>query len=129
MAGYKNFQVNRNKVTKSYIAGKQGNNKNKTTDNLTKSQKLMQGVGKWASFWRKRPDIFMEDVYGVKLKNFQKFLLCLMMRDVYFMFLASRRARKNVVNSALLYSQMYFISWYKDNCCCWSKVSVNENCY
>lgn len=90
MGGYKNFQVNRNKATKSYIADMQGNNRNKTTDNLTKSQKLMRGVGKWAAFWRKRPDRFVEDVYGIKLKKFQKFLLCLMMRDVYFMFLASR---------------------------------------
>ena len=90
MAGYKNFQVNRNKATKSYVAEMQGNNKNKTTDNLTKSQKLMNGVGKWTSFWRKRPDRFVEDLYGLKLKRFQKVLLCLMMRDVYFMFLASR---------------------------------------
>ena len=103
MGGYKNFQVNRNKVTKSYIAEKQGNNKNKTTENLTKSQKLMQGVGKWAAFWRKRPDRFVEDVYGVKLKNFQKFLLCLMMRDVYFMFLASRGlGEKNIMTGGIL---------------------------
>lgn len=112
MGGYKNFQVNRNKITKSYIAGTQGNNKNKTTDNLTKSQKLMRGVGKWTAFWRKRPDRFMEDVYGIKLKQFQKFLLCLMMRDVYFMFLASRRARKDMVDCSILYCSLYFISGY-----------------
>ena len=81
MGGYKNFQMNRNKVTKSYIADKQGNNKNRTTDNLTKSQKLMQGVGKWASFWRKRPDRFVEEVYGLKLKNFQKFLKNLLQKS------------------------------------------------
>lgn len=90
MSHYNNFQVNRNKYTKTYIAGAQGNNRNKTTENLTKSQRLMRGVGEWASYWRKRPDIFVEDVYGIKLKNFQKLLLCLMMRDVYSMFLASR---------------------------------------
>lgn len=91
MGGYKNFQVNRNKVTKSYVASAQGNNKNRVVDNLTKSEKLMRGVGKWTAYWRKRPDIFVESVYGLKLKKFQKVLLCLMMRDTYFMFLASRR--------------------------------------
>lgn len=90
MGGYKNFQVNRNKATKSYISNMQGYNRNKTTENLTKSQKLMRGVGQWTAFWRRRPDRFVEEVYGIRLKKFQKFLLCLMMRDVYFMFLASR---------------------------------------
>lgn len=90
MGGYKNFQVNRNKATKSYISDMQGYNRNKTTENLTKSQKLMRGVGQWTAFWRRRPDRFVEEVYGIRLKKFQKFLLCLMMRDVYFMFLASR---------------------------------------
>ena len=99
MGGYKNFQVNRNKVTKSYVASAQGNNKNKTVDNLTKSEKLMRGVGKWASFWRKRPDIFVETVYGLKLKKFQKVLLCLMMRDTYFMFLASRGLGKTYLTA------------------------------
>ena len=127
MGGYKNFQVARNRVTKSYISGTQGNNKNKTTDNLTKSQKLMQGVGKWTAFWRKRPDIFMEDIYGIKLKTFQKFLLCLMMRDVYFMFLASRRVRQDVVNGSLLHCPLYIISGDKDYCCGGTKVAVNED--
>ncbi len=70
---------------------------------MTKSEKLMMGVGIWASYWRKRPDRFVEEIYGIKLKDFQKFLLCLMMRDVYSMFLASRGLRENVAYCTLLY--------------------------
>jgi hypothetical protein len=84
------WRIDRDKFTKTYIADAQGDNFNKTTENMTKSEKLMNGVGVWTAYWRKRPDRFAEDVYGIRLKNFQKFLLCLMMRDVYTMFLASR---------------------------------------
>ena len=93
------WRIDRDKFTKTYIADAQGNNFNKTTENMTKSEKLMNGVGVWTAYWRKRPDKFAEDVYGIKLKNFQKFLLCLMMRDVYTMFLASRGLGKTFLTA------------------------------
>ena len=93
------WRIDRDKFTKTYIAEAQGNNFNKTTENMTKSEKLMNGVGVWTAYWRKRPDKFAEDVYGIKLKNFQKFLLCLMMRDVYTMFLASRGLGKTFLTA------------------------------
>ena len=93
------WRIDRDKFTKTYIADAQGNNFNKTTENMTKSEKLMNGVGVWTAYWRKRPDRFAEDVYGIRLKNFQKFLLCLMMRDVYTMFLASRGLGKTFLTA------------------------------
>lgn len=59
----------------------------------------MYGVGVWTSYWRKRPDKFVEDVYGIKLKDFQKILLCLMMRNVYTMLLASRGLGKTFLTA------------------------------
>lgn len=97
------YQPDRNKYTKSYLATAQGNNFNRSAENMTKSEQLMGGVKLWTSYWRKRPDKFAEEVYGIKLKNFQKALLCLMMRDTYFMFLAARGLRQDFSSCIILY--------------------------
>lgn len=67
-----------------------GRNRNKNKDNLNKSDRLMEGVGVWTSFYRANPHRFVEDYLGIKLRLFQQILLWAMMHNNYFMYLASR---------------------------------------
>lgn len=55
-----------------------------------KSQRILEGVAYWASFYRENPQRFCKDYLNVHLKLFQKILLYAMMHNNYFMYLASR---------------------------------------
>lgn len=90
MAGYKNFQIYRNKAFRGINIFKKGRNFNKSTENLTKSKRLMNGIALWASYYRYFPHVFVEEYLGIKLKLFQKILLYFMMHYNYFMYLAAR---------------------------------------
>lgn len=65
-------------------------NLNKKMKNLTKSEKLMEGIGIWASYYRLFPHIFVKEYFGVHLKLFQQILIYFMMHFNYFIYLASR---------------------------------------
>jgi len=95
MAGYKNYQVKRNKQKNSIGLYDKSINFNKSNDKLTKSEKLMQGIELWVSFYRSRPDIFAEEYLGITLKPFQKILLYVMIHYNYTMFFASRGLGKS----------------------------------
>lgn len=90
MAGYANFEIKRNKQYKAVGLYDKSQNYNKSSEKLTKSEKLMQGINAWASFYRARPDIFAEEYLGITLKPFQKVLLYVMIHYNYTMFFASR---------------------------------------
>lgn len=45
---------------------------------MTKSDYFNYKLKKWVSYWRENPHRFAEEVLGIKLKLFQKFLLCMM---------------------------------------------------
>ena len=90
MAGHQFFEVNRNKQKNAVGLYEKKASYNKSNEKLTKSEKLMQGINAWVSFYRARPDIFVEDYLGITLKPFQKILLYVMMHYNYTMFLASR---------------------------------------
>lgn len=55
-----------------------------------KSERLMDGVAYWASYYRKNPQRFVEEYLNIKLKLFQKILIYMMMVSTNFMYLASR---------------------------------------
>lgn len=55
-----------------------------------KSERIMQGVAYWASFYRCNPQRFVKDYLNINLKLFQKILIYMMMVCNYFMYLASR---------------------------------------
>lgn len=55
-----------------------------------KSERIMEGVGYWASFYRENPQRFAAEFLNVKLKIFQKILLYMMMHMIHFMYFASR---------------------------------------
>lgn len=88
MAGIQNFQVNRNKEHKGNNIFNKGRNFNKNSS--TKSERLMDGIGVWASFYRANPHRFAKEYLGINLKLFQMFLIYMMSVSHYFMYLASR---------------------------------------
>ncbi len=55
-----------------------------------KSERIMQGVAAWTSFYRANPQRFVKDYLNVNLKLFQKILIYMMMLSNYFMYIAAR---------------------------------------
>ena len=66
--------------------------KNKTISDIyrEKTEKLMNGVAYWASFYRKNPQRFVAEFLNIKLKVFQKILIYMMMISTNFLYVASR---------------------------------------
>ena len=87
MSGYKNFQVSRNKNKNETNLFKKGYNRRKET---TKSERLMEGVGIWTSFYRANPHRFVGDYLGIELKMFQVILLYAMMHFNFMTYIAAR---------------------------------------
>lgn len=68
-------------------------NKNKKTVQdvyKEKSERLMDGIGYWGSYYRKNPQRFVKEYLNIKLKLFQKILIYMMMLSTNFMYIASR---------------------------------------
>ena len=55
-----------------------------------KSERIMNGVAIWCSFYRSNPQRFVKDYLNISLKLFQKILLYAMMHNNFFMYIASR---------------------------------------
>ena len=62
-------------------------------------QRVLDGVGVWASYYRSNPHTFAEDYLHVKLKLFQKIILCMMMVSYTIMYLASRGQGKTFLSA------------------------------
>lgn len=60
-----------------------------------KSERIMQGVAYWASFFRYNPQRFVSDYLNVHLKLFQKILIYAMMHNHFFMYIAARGQGKS----------------------------------
>lgn len=88
MAAHSNYSKY-NQQKKSDIFS-QRRNLNKNMENTTKSEKLMNGIGLWTSYYRLFPHLFVRDYLGVDLKVFQMILLYMMQTSVYLMYIASR---------------------------------------
>ena len=99
MAGYQNYQVKRNKHKNAVGAFDRQRKYNKGAENATKSEKLMQGVAEWASYYISRPDVFAEEYLGLSLKPFQQILLYCMMNFNYTAFFASRGLGKSYLTA------------------------------
>lgn len=78
---------------------KQRRNLNKNMDNMTKSDKLMEGVGSWTSWYRLFPHLFVRDYFSINLKIFQQILIYFMMHYNFFMYLASRGQGKSFLTA------------------------------
>lgn len=55
-----------------------------------KSERIMQGVAYWATFFRLNPHRFAKDYLNINLKLFQKILLYEMMCNNFSIYIASR---------------------------------------
>ena len=55
-----------------------------------REESILNGVRKWASFYRANPHRFAEDYLGVTLKLFQKILLYMMNISNFFCYIAAR---------------------------------------
>lgn len=55
-----------------------------------KSERIMNGIAVWTSFYRANPQRFAKDYLNVNLKLFQKILIYAMMHNYYFMYIAAR---------------------------------------
>ena len=71
-------------------------------DTISKSDKLMNGISEWASYYRSRPDVFAEEYLGITLKPFQKVILIEMVSNPYSMFLGSRGISKTFLCAVYL---------------------------
>ena len=111
MAGYSNYQVDRNKAHKGNDIFK----KNRKFNKKSKSERLMDGVGLWCSFYRANPHRFVKEYLGISLKLFQIILIFMMNHNHYFMYLASRGQGKTFLTSiyccvrAILYPETKII--------------------
>jgi hypothetical protein len=86
MTSHNNYQVDRNKSHKGINIFK----KNRNFNRKSKSERLMDGIGLWASYYRSNPHRFVKEYLGMTLKLFQCILIYMMMHNHYFMYLASR---------------------------------------
>ena len=105
MAGFKNFVVSRDKAHRGMDIFKKGRNFNKKS----KSERLMDGIGIWASFYRANPHRFVKEYLGINLKLFQIILIFMMNYNHYFMYLASRGQGKTFLTS--IYCCVRAILW------------------
>lgn len=96
MSSYSDFQVNRNKSHNGNDLFNKGRNFNKSAD---KSERLMTGIGVWASFYRSNPHRFAKEYLNINLKLFQIILIFMMNSSHYFMYLASRGQGKTFLTS------------------------------
>lgn len=96
MSSFQNFEVDRNKAHKGNNIFTKGKNFRKTQN---KSDRLMDGIGVWASFYRANPHRFVKDYLGINLKLFQIILLYAMNFNHYFMYLASRGQGKSFLSA------------------------------
>lgn len=74
-----------------------------------KSERVLEGVAYWASFYRKNPQRFVLEYLNVKLKLFQKILIYMMMISTNFMYIASRGSGKTWLTS-LYANKIYEVS-------------------
>jgi hypothetical protein len=95
MSSYNNYQVDRNKSSKGINIFSKGRNFTKKS----KSERLMEGIGIWASYYRANPHRFVKEYLGINLKLFQIILIYMMNHNHYFMYLASRGQGKTFLTS------------------------------
>ena len=75
------------------------NTKSVQTIYKEKSERVLDGVAYWASFYRKNPQRFAKEYLNIKLKLFQKILLFVMMISTNLVFIASRGLGKTWLSS------------------------------
>ncbi|MGL4454086.1 MAG: terminase large subunit domain-containing protein [Sarcina sp.] len=99
MASIKNFKTAKANNSKKRNLFEKGRNINRNMENTTKSERLMEGIGVWTSYFRSNPHKFVEMYLGIHLKMFQVILLMFMNFGNYFMYLAARGQGKTTLTA------------------------------
>jgi len=95
MAGYSNFQVDRNKNTKGTNQLTKVTNVSKVKDNMSKDENMRMQIKKWTSFYRLNLHRFVGHYFQIDLFLFQKILIFFMNINTFFMLIASRGMSKS----------------------------------
>lgn len=95
MAGYKNFEVDRNKKTKGTNQLEKIKSVSKVKDNQSKNDSMRIQMKKWTTFYRLNLHRFVEHYFGIELFFFQKILLFFMNLNTFFMLVAARGLSKS----------------------------------
>ena len=66
---------------------------------MTRVEKIIEGVGVWAAYYRARPHKFAEDYLHLDLKLFQKILLVAMNISTIFIMIAARGIGKSFISA------------------------------
>lgn len=90
-----------------------------------KSERIMNGIAAWASFYRSNPHRFVKDYLNINLKLFQKILLYEMMHNNYFMYIASRGLGKTWLTA--LFCIVRCILFPKTKICIASSTRIQAN--
>ena len=64
-----------------------------------KSERIMNGIAYWGSFYRCNPHRFVKDYLNINLKLFQKILIYAMMCNNFFMYIAARGQGKTFLTA------------------------------
>jgi hypothetical protein len=90
MAGYQNFEVDRNKNSKGQNALEKIKNVSKVKENQSKDVRMRNQMKKWTSFYRLNVHRFVGHYFGIELFFFQKILLFFMNLNTFVMIVAAR---------------------------------------
>lgn len=113
MASYKNFQVQRNKEHRGINVFNKPKQRRKEQ---TKSERMMEGIAIWTSYYRANPHRFVRDYLGIELKIFQQILIWAMMHFHFMTYIASRGQGKTFltavfcVTRAILYPESKIVA-------------------
>ena len=85
------------------------NNQTENEIKKGKSERVMNGVSVWASFYRANPHRFAHDYLGLTLDKFQEVILCMMFKFANLIYLASRGGGKSFLMAVFCctYSILY----------------------
>ena len=106
---------------------KESNKKKKSVKEIVneKSERIMNGIAAWASFYRSNPHRFVKDYLNIELKLFQMILLYQMMHNNYYMYTASRGQGKTYLTA--LFCVVRCILFPKTKICVASSTRVQAN--
>lgn len=91
-----------------------------------KSERIMNGVAYWASFYRENPQRFVKDYLNISLKLFQKILLYAMAHNYYFLYIAARGQGKTWLIALYIVCQCILYPRTKICIAASTKIQANE---
>lgn len=73
--------------------------KTKGGGQIDRYNKILEGAAYYGSFYRENPDKFVEEYLHIRLKLFQRILICMMFWSTVFVFIAARGLGKSFLSA------------------------------